>query len=711
MAAIKPVYVDANNDFCQLLTGDFLDISAGGTGATTQSGAVANLGLTIGTNVQAYSASLGALAALAGTGVLVQTGANTFAERTITAPAAGITITNGDGVAGNPTLVLANDLGAIEALNTNGMLTRTGADTWASRTITGTASNIDVTNGDGIAGNPTINLATVTNSATGTFQKLTTDTFGRVTGTTAVVTGDLTALLNTTYLPLSGGTLTGALTLNADPTNPLHAATKQYVDTMAQGLDQKPSAALATIAALPSNTYNNGTAGVGATLTATANGVLSVDGVATTAGMLILVKNEAAPANNGLYEVTNPGTAGAAYVLTRHISMDSTGEMQGAFIAVESTSTTMANTLWLCNSGAAPTVGTTALPFTQLNSSTALTQGNGISISSNTVSVVSADNTRIAVSGAGVDLAALTIGGSGVGTFTKVTVDTYGRVTSTATATASDVGAQASSASLTSIAGLAGTGVLVQTGANTFAERTLTAPAEGLTITNPAGVAGNPTFAFANDLGAIEALNTNGVLVRTAADTWASRTLTGTARITVTDGDGIAGNPTFDLPTGVIATPGTYNSVTVDTYGRVTAGSASSSSVGVAQTTLTNNQGATINIGQAVYTDTSGTVRLAQANALGTRLVTGLVLDTTINSAASGNIATDGVLTATTGQWNAVTGGGSGLVAGSRYYLSTATAGMLTSTAPTTGWLVYVGKALSTTQLELVSQMTPIRLT
>jgi hypothetical protein len=108
-------------------------------------------------------------------------------------------------------------------------------------------------------------------------------------------------------------------------------------------------------------------------------------------------------------------------------------------------------------------------------------------------------------------------------------------------------------------------GVLVQTGADTFARRTLTAPAAGLTISNPTGAAGNPTWALANDLAALEGLASTGFATRTTTDTWAQRTMTGTAaEITVTNGDGVSGNPTFSLPTaltftGKTVTGGTFN--------------------------------------------------------------------------------------------------------------------------------------------------------
>lgn len=108
---------------------------------------------------QASDADLTALAALAGTGLVAHTGVGTYAERTLTAPAAGITVTNPAGIAGNPTLVLANDLAGVEGLAAAGIACRTGADSWSVRTLTAPAAGITVSNGDGAAGNPTLALA------------------------------------------------------------------------------------------------------------------------------------------------------------------------------------------------------------------------------------------------------------------------------------------------------------------------------------------------------------------------------------------------------------------------------------------------------------------------------------------------------------------------------------------------------------------------
>lgn len=121
-------------------------------------------------------------------------------------------------------------------------------------------------------------------------------------------------------------------------------------------------------------------------------------------------------------------------------------------------------------------------------------------------------------------------------------------------------------------------GLWARTGAGTGAARTLQQPAAGITITNPAGTAGDPAFALANDLAALEGLSSTGIpqrtaadtwafapdvtaiealagtglAVRTAADTWAQRSVAGTTgQVTLTNGDGVAGNPTVSLPNTV----------------------------------------------------------------------------------------------------------------------------------------------------------------
>jgi hypothetical protein len=102
-------------------------------------------------------------------------------------------------------------------------------------------------------------------------------------------------------------------------------------------------------------------------------------------------------------------------------------------------------------------------------------------------------------------------------------------------------------ADLTALAANSADGFWAHTGAGTGAARTLTAPAAGLTITNPAGTAGNPTFALANDLSALEGLGSTGIAVRSAADTWVQRSIAVGSRLSVADPTGAAGNPTISI--------------------------------------------------------------------------------------------------------------------------------------------------------------------
>ena len=125
--------------------------------------------------------------------------------------------------------------------------------------------------------------------------------------------------------------------------------------------------------------------------------------------------------------------------------------------------------------------------------------------------------------------------------------------------------------------------------------------------------------------------------------------------------------------------------------------------------TKTNNSGGAMVIGQAVFV--SGVnADLAQANAQSTIRVAGLILTGGANL-ASVDILADGILTATTGEWDAVTGDTGGLTPGSDYFLSAGTGGGLTLTAPTAAgeFVVRVGHAVSTTELEIEVQQ-PIKL-
>lgn len=572
MADMTPIKL-VNGELENFQTGDTVAVTAGGTGATTAAQARTNLGLAIGTAVQAYDADLAALAALSATGILA----------------------------------------------------RTAADTYMLRTFAGTAGRITVANGDGVAGNPTFDLATVSNAGGGSFLKLTVDSYGRVSGSSAVVAADISGLVDSRYLQLSGGTLTNFLTLHADPTSALHAVTKQYVDNLASGLDYKAAVRVATTANI-------------ANLAAAPN---TLDGVTLVANDRILVKNQTTASQNGIYVVQTVGT-GSNGVWVRATDADSAAELEGGTTVWVNEGTTNADTAWTVITDGAITLNTTAINWTQTSGLGQVVAGAGMTKSGNTLDIGTASASRIVVNADNIDLATT---GVGAGTYTKVTVDVYGRVTSATSATAADVGAQAADTTLSSLATLSGTGAIFAVATDNFTMRTFT------------GVAG---------------------------------------RTVVTNGDGVAGNPTFDLASGIVS-PGTYNSVTVDTYGRVTAG-VNNPSTG-SNITATNGEASAIAVGKAVYISSGDTVKLANANAAATKNVVGLVFDTSINSAASGSVAVAGSVVATTTQWDAVTGQSGGLTPGAKYYLSNATAGNLTTTAPTTGFVAPIGLALSTTKM------------
>src|SRR3990167_4101477 len=90
------------------------------------------------------------------------------------------------------------------------------------------------------------------------------------------------------------------------------------------------------------------------------------------------------------------------------------------------------------------------------------------------------------------------------------------------------------------LASATGAGLVAVTAHGAITNRTLTAPAAGFTITNPAGIAGNPTFVLADDLAALEALASTGIAVKSAADTWAQRSgaVTASTGLSVANGDG-----------------------------------------------------------------------------------------------------------------------------------------------------------------------------
>lgn len=134
-------------------------------------------------------------------------------------------------------------------------------------------------------------------------------------------------------------------------------------------------------------TYNNGTAGVGATLTnAGTLAAFAPDGPIASLGDRVLIYNQTSPAQNGVYTVTTVGSGSVAWVLTRATDADSyeikspngLGEGDAFFITSGNTG---AGETYVCNTVGAITFGTTAITFAQISDATLYTAGTGLTLS------------------------------------------------------------------------------------------------------------------------------------------------------------------------------------------------------------------------------------------------------------------------------------------------------------------------------------------
>jgi len=157
-------------------------------------------------------------------------------------------------------------------------------------------------------------------------------------------------------------------------------------DSIINGMDRKDSVRGATTAALPASTYNNGTAGVGATLTADANGAFpAIDGVTYALSEEILVKDQAAGLQNGPYVLTQLGDGSNPWILTRREDADEDSEVTAGMTLPIAEGTANENKTAFLTTNDPITVGTTALNYTLVNTSN-LTAGDGVDITGNVVS-------------------------------------------------------------------------------------------------------------------------------------------------------------------------------------------------------------------------------------------------------------------------------------------------------------------------------------
>lgn len=308
------------------------------------------------------------------------------------------------GAGGSATTILAiGGNGAFADLTSN--QTIAGVKTFSS-TITGsidgnaatatkwaTARNLSLT-GDGTATLSSVDgtanvsaaftLATV-NSNVGTFTKFTVNAKGLITAASQASRSDLSAPTG----DISNGGF--KITNVAEPTLSTDAATKNYVDSVAQGLDVKASVRAATTANI------------------TLSGAQTVDGVAIVAGDRVLVKNQSTASANGIY-------VAAAGAWARSSDADAWQELVSAFVFVEQ-GTANADTGWVCTIDPGGTLGSTAVTFSQFSGSGTYTAGTGLTLSGTVFSITntgvtagsygSASNTLVATVNAQGQLTAL----------------------------------------------------------------------------------------------------------------------------------------------------------------------------------------------------------------------------------------------------------------------------------------------------------------
>ncbi len=172
------------------------------------------------------------------------------------------------------------------------------------------------------------------------------------------------------------------------PTEDYQLVPKVYVDTFVNGARFVAAVNAATTTVLPTVDYDNGTLGVGATLTGDANGAFpTIDGVAAVLNQTYLIKNQASGFENGAYELTTLGDGGTPFVLTRLTMYDTSAEIvTGTFFTVLD-GTVNIRTQWALTTTGTVTVGTTALTFEQLSAPIVYTGGDGINVTGTVIDV------------------------------------------------------------------------------------------------------------------------------------------------------------------------------------------------------------------------------------------------------------------------------------------------------------------------------------
>lgn len=499
--------------------------------------------------------------------------------------------------------------------NIGKFLTTDGSNTSWGSAGAGSVTSLSVSSLNGFAGsvsNPTTTPdITLSTTITGLLK-------GDGTSLLAASSSDITSTLGYTPVNIAGDTMAGYLILNADPATGLGAATKQYVDNVANGMNVHLACVAGTTADLAAD-YDNGFSGVGATLTANPSVVLPlIDTVALSPTQRVLVKNQADPTQNGIYTVTQTT---APWILTRATDFDNSPP--GEITAGDSTfiqEGSQATTQWVQVTSGTITVGSSNIVFTQFGGPGTYSAGLGIDIAGTVISLATSN--------------------------------------------------------VSSLYNLATNGLVARTASNTVTARTITA-GTAISVTDGDGISGNPTI---NNTGVTSVAGTTDQIAvsgSTGAVTFSlpsSVTIGGTMTAGTFSG---SGSSLTSIPNGALtnssvtigstsislgATSTTLaglTSVAATTFTGALSGNATTASSAATLTTPRNINGVSFN-GSADITVTA-----AAGTLTGSTLAAGVTASSLTSVGTLGSLSVSGSLSASSGSFTGNVTGGTSVTAGS----------------------------------------------